>query len=156
MRKPHQLILPEAHTSKYSNSFFYRSSLVWNTLPAAIQNITCLRKKLKKLVSTHALHPIQSNLENLQNLPEASTFFLSIIQFPPSAFSCSPSIFFSFLLHSSLIFLHSWHNHYSFIYHTWNRFFYIVHCNFVYFSPLGDPLDQGLVPVGESNLSVDV
>ena len=28
--------------------------------------------------------------------------------------------------------------------------FYIVHCNFVYFSPLGDPLDQGLVPVGES------
>ena len=41
MRKPHQLILPEAHTSKYINSFFYRSSPVWNSLPAAIQNITC-------------------------------------------------------------------------------------------------------------------
>ena len=29
-------------------------------------------------------------------------------------------------------------------------FFCIVHCKFVSFSPLGDPLDQGLVPVGES------
>ena len=33
--------------------------------------------------------------------------------------------------------------------------FYIVHCNFVYFSPLGDPLDQGLVPVGESIKSIN-
>ena len=63
MRKPHQLILPEAHTSKYINSFFYRSSLVWNTLPAAIQNITCnqtFKKKIEKNWSAH-MHSTQFN-----------------------------------------------------------------------------------------------
>ena len=30
-----------------------------------------------------------------------------------------------FLFHSSLIFLHTWHIHYSFIFHTWNRFFLV-------------------------------
>ena len=44
--------------------------VVWNTLPAAIQNITCnpqtFKKEIeKKLVNTHALYPIQSDLENL-------------------------------------------------------------------------------------------
>ena len=61
--KPHQLILPEAHTSKYINSFFYRSSLVWNTLPAAIQNITCnqtFKKKIEKNWSAH-MHSTQFN-----------------------------------------------------------------------------------------------
>ena len=63
MRKPHQLILPEAHTSKYINSFFYRSSLVWNTLPATIQNITCnqtFKKEIEKNWSAH-MHSTQFN-----------------------------------------------------------------------------------------------
>ena len=63
MRKPNQLILPEAHTSKYINSFFYRSSLVWNTLPAAIQNITCnqtFKKEIEKNWSAH-MHSTQFN-----------------------------------------------------------------------------------------------
>ena len=51
LRKPHQLILPRAHTNKFLNSFFYRSALVWNTLPAFIQNITC-RKKFKQAIHT--------------------------------------------------------------------------------------------------------
>ena len=35
--------------------------------------------------------------------------------------------------------------------HTYDRFlFCIVHCKFAHFSPLGDPLDLDLVPVGES------
>ena len=63
MQKPHQLILPEAHTSKYINSFFYQSSLVWNTLPAAIQNITCnqtFKKEIEKNWSAH-MHSTQFN-----------------------------------------------------------------------------------------------
>ena len=63
MRKPHQLMLPEAHTSVYNKLFFYRSSLVWNTLPAAIQYITCnqtFRKEIEKNWSacTHELNPM--------------------------------------------------------------------------------------------------
>ena len=63
MRKPYQLILPDAHTSKYINSFFYRSSLVWNTLQAAIQNITCnqtFKKEIEKKWSAH-MHSAQFN-----------------------------------------------------------------------------------------------
>ena len=40
LRKPKQLILPRVHTSKYVKSFFFRSALLWNTLPAQLQNIT--------------------------------------------------------------------------------------------------------------------
>ena len=44
LRKPKQLILPRVHTSKYVKSFFFRSALLWNTLPAQLQNITCYYK----------------------------------------------------------------------------------------------------------------
>ena len=63
MRKPHQLILLNAHTSKYINSFFYRSSLVWNTLPADIQDITCnqtFKKEIEKKWSAQ-MHSTQLN-----------------------------------------------------------------------------------------------
>ena len=40
LRKPKQLLLQEAHTTKYINTFFYRTSMIWNTLPAQIQNIS--------------------------------------------------------------------------------------------------------------------
>ena len=52
LRKPKQLILPQAHTTKYINSFFYRSAMVWNTLPASIQNITCTHT-FKKTIESH-------------------------------------------------------------------------------------------------------
>ena len=62
MRKPHQLILPEAHTSKYINSFFYRSSLV-GTLSQQLFStshvIKRLRKKLKK-IGQHICTPPKS------------------------------------------------------------------------------------------------
>ena len=44
LRKPKQLILPRVHTSKYVKSFFFRSALLWNTLPAQLQNITSYHK----------------------------------------------------------------------------------------------------------------
>ena len=44
LRKPKQLILTRVHTSKYVKSFFFRSALLWNTLPAQLQNITCYHK----------------------------------------------------------------------------------------------------------------
>ena len=63
----------------------------------------------------------------------------------------SSSFFFSFLLHSSLIFLHTWHIHHS-LFFIHGTGFCIVHCNSVYFLLLEvrDPLGQGLVPVWES------
>ena len=39
-RKPRQLILPTTRTSRYLNSFFYHSALLWNSLPSSIQSIT--------------------------------------------------------------------------------------------------------------------
>ena len=51
-RKPKQLILPRARTSRYVKSFFFRSALLWNTLPANLQNITCHRK-FKKNIEAH-------------------------------------------------------------------------------------------------------
>ena len=109
-----------------------------------------------KKIGQHTCTPPNSiQFRKFTKPPEASTFFLSIVQFPPLAFSSSSSIFFSFLLHSSLIF--SSLLTYSLLFYLSYReqVFYIVHCNFVYFSPLGDPLDQGLVPVGESIKSIN-
>ena len=51
-RKPKQLILPRVRTSRYVKSFFFRSALLWNTLPANLQNITCHRK-FKKNIEAH-------------------------------------------------------------------------------------------------------
>ena len=39
-RKPRQLILRTTSTSRYLNSFFYHSALLWNFLPSSIQSIT--------------------------------------------------------------------------------------------------------------------
>ena len=51
-RKPKQLILPRVRPSRYVKSFFFRSALLWNTLPANLQNITCHRK-FKKNIEAH-------------------------------------------------------------------------------------------------------
>ena len=110
--------------------------------------IKLLRNNLKKLVSTHAINPIQFDLDNLLAFPEARTFSwkmvsfsLSIIQFSPST-----SFFFSLLLHYSLNFHHICHFPPHFHFHTWNNFF--VHCNLVYFFLSETPFDQGLVLLG--------
>lgn len=39
VRKPYQLILPHARTSLYIKSFFFHSSLLWNTLPHSLQSL---------------------------------------------------------------------------------------------------------------------
>ena len=38
-RKPLQLVLPQTRTTRYKTSFFYRSALLWNSLPHNIQSL---------------------------------------------------------------------------------------------------------------------
>ena len=38
-RKPLQLLLPQTRTTRYRESFFYRSALLWNSLPHDIQSL---------------------------------------------------------------------------------------------------------------------
>ena len=38
-RKPFQLLLPQTRTTRYRESFFYRSALLWNSLPHDIQSL---------------------------------------------------------------------------------------------------------------------
>ena len=38
-RKPFQLLLPHTRTTRYRESFFYRSALLWNSLPHDIQSL---------------------------------------------------------------------------------------------------------------------
>ena len=38
-RKPFQLLLPHTRTTRYRESFFYRSALLWNSLPHNIQSL---------------------------------------------------------------------------------------------------------------------
>ena len=40
LRKPYQILLPYARSTRYTKSFFYRSALLWNSLPHAIQSLT--------------------------------------------------------------------------------------------------------------------
>ena len=40
LRKPLQLLLPLAKSTSYVKSFFYRSALLWNSLPHSIQSLT--------------------------------------------------------------------------------------------------------------------
>ena len=50
-RKPLQLLLPQARTTRYRDSFFYRSALLWNSLPQDIQahtNSTAFRKAIEQ------------------------------------------------------------------------------------------------------------
>ena len=37
-RKPYQIILPHAKTSRFLHSFFFRSAILWNTLPHSLQS----------------------------------------------------------------------------------------------------------------------
>ena len=49
-RKPRQLILGPARTTQYSHSFFFRTSVVWNTLPSSIQTQTDARTFKSKII----------------------------------------------------------------------------------------------------------
>ena len=49
-RKPRQLILGPARTTQYSRSFFFRTSVVWNTLPSSIQTQTDARTFKSKII----------------------------------------------------------------------------------------------------------
>ena len=48
-RKPRQLILPAARTTRHTTSFFFSASVAWNTLPAHIQNLTNAQQFRKAL-----------------------------------------------------------------------------------------------------------
>ena len=51
-QSPTQLILPAVRTSKHTTSFIFSTSVVWNTLPAHIQNIPNDRQ-FKNLLTKH-------------------------------------------------------------------------------------------------------
>ena len=51
-RKPLQLHLPQARTTRYRESFFYHSALLWNSLPQDIQALTD-RTTSQKAIEQH-------------------------------------------------------------------------------------------------------
>ena len=51
-RKPKQLILPAARTTRHTTSFFLSASVAWNTLPAHIQNLTNA-EQFRKALTKH-------------------------------------------------------------------------------------------------------
>ena len=63
VRKPHQLILGMAPSTKRLNGFFYSAAILWNTLPAKIQNITnprLFRGSLEDCLSRQKYNPLQN------------------------------------------------------------------------------------------------
>ena len=63
VRKPHQLILGMASSTKRLNGFFYSAAILWNTLPAKIQNITnprLFRASLEDRLSRQKYNPLQN------------------------------------------------------------------------------------------------
>ena len=88
-RKPLQLLLPQARTTRYRESFFYRSALLWNSLPQDIQahtNSTTFRKAIEQHWSAHRYTtaqnipiPLSSALSYLfNNLHNIHTHCLSL------------------------------------------------------------------------------
>ena len=66
-RKPKELILNLAHSSRYTHSFIFRTSVAWNTLPGHIQQLTNTHK-FKSAIRTH----FQAHkFDCLNNLPLA-------------------------------------------------------------------------------------
>ena len=57
-RKPRQLILGPARTTQYSHSFFFRTSVVWNTLPSSIQTQTDARTFKSKIIEHFSLRKV--------------------------------------------------------------------------------------------------
>ena len=63
VRKPHQLILGMASSTKRLNRFFYSAAMLWNTLPAKIQDITnprLFRASLEDRLSQQKYNPLRS------------------------------------------------------------------------------------------------
>ena len=63
VRKPHQLILGMASSTKRLNGCFYSAAILWNTLPAKIQNITnprLFRASLEDRLSRQKYNPLQN------------------------------------------------------------------------------------------------
>ena len=63
VRKPHQLILGMASSTKRLNGFLYSAPILWNMLPAKIQNITnpprLFRASLEDRLSRQKYNPLQ-------------------------------------------------------------------------------------------------
>ena len=65
-RKPFQLLLPHTRTTRYRESFFYRSALLWNSLPHDIQ--------LLKNSKIHHFAILSRTTTNHINLPQQKTY----------------------------------------------------------------------------------
>ena len=98
-RKPKQLILPRANTRRY----FFRSALLWNTLPAHLQNITCHRKFKKNIEAHWSAHKYSTSfafchevfhdepcpMPNCTHLAQLATLFYVFSSLPSTSFSSS-------------------------------------------------------------------
>ena len=103
-RKPLQLLLPQARTTRYRESFFYRSALLWNSLPQDIQahtNSTAFEKPFNSTgqhtdTQPNKTFPYHSLLPSLNYLTIYTTY-------TPIAFLCNINVCMSsFLQHLSL------------------------------------------------------
>ena len=95
-RKPFQLLLPHTRTTRYRESFFYRSALLWNSLPHDIQspkNSKSFRNALEnhyqsyKFTTTQNFHiPLSSAFLSLQivctHIPDCVTSHATIFLQP--------------------------------------------------------------------------
>ena len=108
-RKPRQLILGPARITQYSHSFFFRISVVWNTLPSSIQTQTDARtfKSIRKIIE-----PFSSEIFNChQKFSHWSIIFTLIYNFVSLSLSPTLSLSLSISLSLSLFLSLSYHSY---------------------------------------------
>ena len=94
VRKPHQLILGMASSTKRLNGFFYSAAILWNTLPAKIQDITnprLFRASLEDHLSREKYNPSGTRTSKRRVVPELWSLPFSP-SLPPLSPSLSPSL----------------------------------------------------------------
>ena len=83
-RKPLQLLLPQTRSTWFTKSFFYRSALLWNSLPSCIQEILSSTKfrKVKQLKTTGPATNTSPTLTSLylSHLLSDTSFLLSLLK----------------------------------------------------------------------------
>ena len=90
-RKPRQLILPTTRTSRYLNSFFYHSALLWNSLPSSIQSITKpnhFRQALTSHWREQKYQPVSELFWLTNPLPHHFFYFIFFFQMLINAMCC--------------------------------------------------------------------
>ena len=150
VRKPHQLILGMASSTKRVNGFFYSAAILWNTLPAKIQDITnprLFRASLEDCLSRQKYNPLSDALfQNFGHSPSLSpSLSLSL-----SIYIYSYLSLYLFIVSVSILLtatsmltslLHS--QHHTSLLHSLAFTNTGITCSCISSTLFGDPLDQG-------------